>query len=230
MSHLLRSPEPSRATTACTSGGRLHRTRQASRGHQCRRSRRGDQALQRPRRRPARQLRPRRSRSGGVLAPHVPASGAPVAAHRDLQHRRTPPERLMRRPPDDPVTRRALAPALPAPSVGLKHPTRQDRTTWLKTLPNHLQAERVQPGSVIRSGAAKGSVTHVEVIPMSGVGTLILERPRPLPSHRRADHTHLPIYPPSGYKARGIGQSSRSDIQNFSGRSTSMSVTNKIMA
>jgi hypothetical protein len=35
---------------------------------------------------------------GGVLAPHMPTAGAPVAADRDLNARGAPPHRLVRQP------------------------------------------------------------------------------------------------------------------------------------
>ena len=38
-----------------------------------------------------------------------------------------------------------------------------------------------------RIGAGKGSVRHVEVFRVDGVGTSIIGRPRPLPTHRRAN-------------------------------------------
>ena len=52
------------------------------------------------------------------------------------------------------------------------------------------QAELVEPaerGQVRAGEARRGSVKHVEVFRMGGVGTSILGRPRPLPGHRRAD-------------------------------------------
>ena len=53
--------------------------------------------FQRPPQPAARQLRPRLGRAAGVLAPHVPAAGAAVAADRDQQRRR-PPARAARAP------------------------------------------------------------------------------------------------------------------------------------
>ena len=73
--------------------------------------------LQRPPQPTARQLRPRLGRAAGVLAPHVPAAGAPVAADRDQQRRRTPAQRLVRQPPDH---------ACPAASLR----SRSGGTTW----------------------------------------------------------------------------------------------------
>ena len=54
-------------------------------------------------------------------------------------------------------------------------------------LPGDLQAERVQAGEGRQVGAREGSVVHVEVFQMAGVGTSILGRPRHLLPDRRAD-------------------------------------------
>ena len=58
------------------------------------------QALQRPPQPAAGQLRPRLRRLARVLPPHMPASGAAVAADRHLQRGRSPAERLVRQPAD----------------------------------------------------------------------------------------------------------------------------------
>jgi len=54
-------------------------------------------------------------------------------------------------------------------------------------LPHDFQTELVQTAERGQVRASEGSVTHVEVFQMSGVGTFILGRPRPLPPHRHAD-------------------------------------------
>ena len=140
-------------------------------------------------RRAAGQLRPRLGRQGRVLTPHVPAPGAPVAAHRDFQHRGTPPQRLVRQPAGHRVPRCALTAAPPAPLVRVDHPAGQDRPIRLQPLPNHLQAELVQACERGQVRATEGSVKHVEVFPMGSVRTPIIGRPRPLPPHRRAHPT-----------------------------------------
>jgi len=60
------------------------------------------------------------------------------------------------------------------------------RAWALETLPDHDEAELVQAGERDQVSSSEGSVKHVEVFRMSGVGTFILGRPRPLASHRRA--------------------------------------------
>ena len=68
----------------------------------------------------------------GALAPHTPTAGAAIAADRDQQRRRAPPQRLMRQPPGHAVERRSLASAASTPPgepVGLDDPAGQHRTT-----------------------------------------------------------------------------------------------------
>jgi hypothetical protein len=139
------------------------------------------QGLQRPPQRPPRQLRPGVGRGAGVLAPHVPAPRAPVAAHRDQQRRRPPPQRLVRELPQHRVTRAANTPAAAAPRVGFDDTAGQHRTVRLQTLPRGLQTELVEAAERGQVGAGEGSVTHVEVSWMAGVGTAIVGRPRPPP-------------------------------------------------
>jgi hypothetical protein len=85
----------------------------------------------------------------------------------------------MRQTPGHRVTRYALATAATTPAIGLDDPTRQHRPVRLESLPHHLQAEFVQSAERSQVRASKGSVRHVEVFQMSGVGTFILGRPRP---------------------------------------------------
>jgi hypothetical protein len=132
------------------------------------------------------QLRPRLGRLARVLAPHVPAPSAPVAADDDLQRRRPPPQRFVRQPPDHAVTSGALAAAAPAPPIRFHDPARQNRTTKLQPLPDDLQAELAETAERGQVRANEGSVRHVEVFLMGGVRTPILGRPRPLPGDRRA--------------------------------------------
>jgi hypothetical protein len=136
--------------------------------------------FQRPPQPPPRQLRPRLGCAGGVLAPHVPATAAPVAADPDLQDRGPPAQRLVRQPPQHRAAGHAPAAAPPAPGVRLHDPARQHCPTRLDPLTDDLQAERVEPTERGQVRTIEGSVRHVEVFRMSGVGTFILGRPRPL--------------------------------------------------
>lgn len=72
-------------------------------------------ALQRPPQPESRELGSWFGGLRGVLAPHVSAAGAPIAAHRDHHGRRSPPERLVRQPPDHGDARHAFAAARTAP-------------------------------------------------------------------------------------------------------------------
>ena len=150
-------------------------------------------AGQRPPQPAARQLRPRLGRLAHVLAPHMPTASAPVAAHRHHQRRRTPPQRLVRQPASHRVPGDTLTPAAPAPLVRLNDPARQHRTIRLQALPDNLQAELVEAGERAQVRAGEGSVNHVEVFLVGSVRTSILGGPRPLPSHRRADHAYTVI-------------------------------------
>ncbi len=144
-------------------------------------------AFQCPPQATARQLRARLSRPAGVLAPHMTAAGAAIAADRDLQHRGTPTQRFMCQPPHHGVARHALASAAAAPLVGFDDPAGQHRTGRLKTLPNDFKSEFFNATERGQVRASEGSVRHVEVFLMGGVRTPIIGRPRLLPSDRRAN-------------------------------------------
>ena len=106
----------------------------------------------------------------------------------------------MRQPADHGVARRSLAAATAAPLVRLDDPARQHRPIRFEPLPDNFKTELVQPSESGQVRAGKGSVRHVEVFQMSGVGTFIFGRPRPLSSHRRADPRYTlnceePLYP-----------------------------------
>ena len=73
--------------------------------------------LQRPPQPATRQLGPWLGGTVGVLAPHVPASGAAVAAHGDAKRGGSPPERLMGQLADHGVARRPLPAAAAAPPL-----------------------------------------------------------------------------------------------------------------
>jgi len=110
-----------------------------------------DQRLQRPAKRPTGQLRAGLGRLAGVLAPHVTAPRAPIAAHRDLKDRRAPPERLVSEATDQAAARDALAAAAATPLISLHETTGQHRPVGLEALPNHHQAELVEAGERGRS-------------------------------------------------------------------------------
>ena len=164
-------------------------------------------AFERPPQTTPRELRPRLSSQAGVLAPHMPAAGAPIATDRDHQRGRPPTQRLVRQTPGHCVARRSLASAATTPPlirpVGLDDATGQDSTVRLEPLPGHFETELVESAEhgQIRAGKARprGSVRHVEVFRMGSVRTSIFGRPRPLPGHRRADHRrrrhHTPATP-----------------------------------
>jgi len=54
--------------------------------------------------------------------------------------------------------------------IGLQDPARQDRAIGLQTLADHDQAELIQAAERGQVRAAEGSVRHVEVFQMGGVG------------------------------------------------------------
>jgi len=134
----------------------------------------------------------RRRGLGGVLAPHVPAAGAPVAANRDQQDARAPAQRFVGQPPHHGLARDALASAAAAPLIRFDDPARQDRTIRLEPLTDDFKAELVQAGEGGQVRASEGSVRHVEVFQMDGVGTLIIGRPRHLRGDRPADQALHP--------------------------------------
>jgi hypothetical protein len=94
----------------------------------------------------------------------------------------------VRHPTDHRVARRTLTPAATAPLVRFDDPAGKDRTIRFEPLTGDFEAEHVEPAERGQVRASEGSVKHVEVFRMAGVGTSILGRPRPLPGHRRADH------------------------------------------
>ena len=63
---------------------------------------------------------------------------------------------------------------------------------WLNALAHHLQPQVIQAREGAQIRAIKGSIGHVEVFQMDGVGTPIIGRPRPLPGH----DTPNPAYHP----------------------------------
>ena len=107
-----------------------------------------------------------------------------------MQDRGTPPVRLVRQAPDHRVTSHALAPAASTPPILTSDPARQHCTVWPNALARHFQAQVIQARERAQVGAIKGSIGHVEVFRMDGVGTPIIERPRPLSGHDTPNPTH----------------------------------------
>jgi hypothetical protein len=153
------------------------------------------QGFERPSQRPARHLRPRFRRRGHVLAPHVPARPAGVAAQRHLQGRRPPPERLVRQPATHAVTHAAFATTAPAPPVLCGDPAGELSAIGPEALAGHHQAETVETaerGQIRRSEATRASsVKQVGVFRSGCVRTPIIGRPRPshADAHTRPSHT-----------------------------------------
>ena len=76
-----------------------------------------DHARQHPAHRRPRELGAQLGRLAHILAPHMGALRAPVAAHAHVQDRVAPPVRLVRGAPDHRVTRLALTSAASTPPV-----------------------------------------------------------------------------------------------------------------
>ena len=61
---------------------------------------------------------------------------------------------------------------------------------WPHALAGHFQAQVIQVRERAQVRAIKGSIGHVEVFQMDGVGISIIERPRPLPGHDTPNPAH----------------------------------------
>ena len=161
------------------------------------------QARQRPAHRRTRELRARIGRLTHILAPHMGALRAPVAAHAHMQDRGAPPAGYVRGAPDHRATRLALAPAASAPPVLTSNTARQHCMVCLNALARHLQPQAIQACERAQIRAIKDSIGHVEVFQMDGVAISIIERPRPLPGHDTPNPAHNtytlkceePVYP-----------------------------------
>ena len=96
----------------------------------------------------------------------------------------------MREPADDGVAWDAFAATASTPLVRLDDPAGEHRTVWLEPLPGDFEAELIKSTEARQVRACEvrgsGSVRHVEVFRMGGVGTSIFGRPRRLPGDRRA--------------------------------------------
>jgi hypothetical protein len=96
----------------------------------------------------------------------------------------------VRQPTNHRVARGSLTAAASAPAVRFDDPARQYRTIRLEPLPGDFKAELVEAAERGQVRGAEGTVKHVEVFRMAGVGTSIFGRPRPLLHLRRADHRY----------------------------------------
>jgi len=96
----------------------------------------------------------------------------------------------MRQAPDHRVTTNALAPAASTPPILTSNTARQHCTVWPNALARHFQAQVIQARERAQVGAIKGSIGHVEVFRMDGVGISIIGRPRPLPGHDTPNPAH----------------------------------------
>ena len=148
------------------------------------------QVHQRPTHRRTRELRARIGRLAHILVPHMGALRAPVATHAHVQDRGTPPGRLVRQAPDHRVTSHALAPTASTPPILTNDAACQHCMVWPHALASYFQAQVIQARERAQVRAIKGSIGHVEVFQMDGVGTPIIERPRPLPGHDTPNPTH----------------------------------------
>ena len=96
----------------------------------------------------------------------------------------------MRGAPDHRVTSHALTSAAATPPILTNNAARQHCTVWPNALAGYFQAQVIQARERAQVGAIKGSIGHVEVFQMDGVGISIIERPRPLPGHDTPNPTH----------------------------------------
>ena len=142
-----------------------------------------DHTRERPSHRRPRELGARIGRLIHILAPHVSALRAPVAAHAHVQDRGTPPAGVVRQAPDYRVTSHALTPAASTPPILTNDAASQHCMVWPHALASYFQAQVIQVRERAQVRAIKGSIGHVEVFRMDGVGTPIIGRPRPLPGH-----------------------------------------------
>ena len=118
------------------------------------------------------------------------ALGAAVAAHAHVQDRGVPPVGYVSQAPDHRVAYDAFAPTLSAPPVLTHYLAGQDGPIASYTLARHFQAQAIKARERGQVRAIKGSIGHVEVFQMDGVGTPIIGRPRPLPSHDTPNPAH----------------------------------------
>ena len=120
----------------------------------------------------------------------MPSLLAAIPVDRDQQDRRSPTERFVRQPTRRGIPQAPLLAAAPARRVTVDDAAGQHRTIRFQELPGDAQTEPVEPRERSQIWGREGSVSHVEVFQMDGVGTTIFGRPRPLSQQRRAD----PVY------------------------------------
>ena len=159
-------------------------------GDACHRQMVDHQARQRPAHRRPRELRAWIGRLAHILAPHVSTLWTPVAAHAHVQDRGAPPVGYVSQAPDHRVTRLALASAASTPPVLTSNPASQHCMVWPHALARHFQAQVIQARERAQVRAIKDSIGHVEVFQMDGVGTPIIERPRPLRNQDTPNPAH----------------------------------------
>ena len=121
-----------------------------------------DVALQRPPQTAARRLGAGSTDLVGVLARHVSAADAPVAAHRDDQRGGSPSEGIVRQLPaascqlpGDGVTGNAFAAAAAAPLVRIEDPEGENGTTGLVSWPGTTRPSSSSWHNLLGSGRAK---------------------------------------------------------------------------
>ena len=76
----------------------------------------------------------------------------------------------------------------PAPRILITDPALQHRPGGLETLPSDSQAKLLDQAEAIKIRGSESRLRHVEVFLIGSVVTPIIERPRPLSTHRHA-HT-----------------------------------------
>ena len=115
------------------------------------------QARQRPAHRRARELGTRTSRLTHVLAPHVSALWATVAAHAHVQDCGAPAVGYVSQAPEHRVTRNALALAASTPPILTSNTARRHSMVWLNALTRHLQPQAIQARERAQIRAIKDS-------------------------------------------------------------------------
>jgi len=80
----------------------------------------------------------------------------------------------MRQPSSLGAPRDTLRPAPPTPLINFDNPALQHCTIRCDLLPSDLESELIKTAEDVQIGRVEGSVEHVEVFPLGGVGTSIL--------------------------------------------------------
>ena len=84
----------------------------------------------------------------------------------------------------------ALASAASTSPVFTSDLASQHCMVWPNALTRHFQPQVIQACERAQVRMIKGSIGHVEVFQMDGVGISIIERPRPLPGHDTSNAAH----------------------------------------